>query len=110
MVSIIQSLSNWLINVTANNSEERVEMIGEYDLIHVEQKYDWDCGVACLEMCLRWTRISNIEQYKCDFDIMEFKYEKSPLWTIDIFMGLHDYGVHSAVMYTTCKGIIQNFK
>ena len=85
-------------------------MIGEYDLIHVEQKYDWDCGVACLEMCLRWLQIGNSDRVQSDFYVIEFKYEKSPLWTIDIFMSLHDYGVDSAVMYTTCKGIIRERK
>ena len=106
MISLLRSISNWVASFRDNYQEEKVEMIGEYDLIHVGQKHDWDCGVACLEMCLRWSHFDKFELYRSGLNITEFENEKSPLWTIDIFMSLHHFGVDSAVMYTNCKGIV----
>ena len=105
MTSIIQSVSRWLINFSKENIEEREEMVGEYDLIHVGQKHNWDCGVACLEMCLRWWRVTKPDLPISGVNIVEFDNTESPLWTIDIFISLHKNGVDGAVMYTNFKGI-----
>lgn len=62
MTFLLQSMSDWFVRMTGTSQEDKVEMIGEYDLIHVGQKHNWDCGVACLEMCLKWWRIGRIDR------------------------------------------------
>jgi hypothetical protein len=64
------------------------ELNEEYNNISVLQKNESDCGIACLEMVLKWKKCHNI-----DFDgkiIIEnlSKHEissrKTPLWTIGV--------------------------
>jgi Guanylylate cyclase len=107
MGQILVSLATWLSSCGVKLIEERVDFIGEYDLIHVQQKHHWDCGVACLEMSVRWWRINRPDIGVVVLNAEEFEQKESPLWTIDIFLGLAQNGIDGAVMYTTCKGLRQ---
>lgn len=107
MGQILASLATWLPSIGVKHIEERVDFIGEYDLIHVKQKHHWDCGVACLEMSVRWWRTIKPDLQIVDMNAEEFEEKESPLWTIDIFLGLAQNGIDGAVMYTTCKGLRQ---
>ena len=107
MGQILVSLATWLSSCGVKLIEERVDFIGEYDLIHVKQKHHWDCGVACLEMSVRWWWIEEPNLQTVDLNAEEFEKKESPLWTIDIFLGLAQNGIDGAVMYTTCKGLQQ---
>ena len=105
MGQIVVSLSGWLSSYGAKLIEDRVNFIGEYDLIHVRQRHHWDCGVACLEMSLRWWQTDEEYLQRLDLNSREFEEKESPLWTIDIFLGLSQNGIHGAVMYTSYKGL-----
>ena len=104
MISLIGSVSNWLFSFGGATKEDRVDFIGEYDLIHVGQKHNWDCGLACLEMSQRWWLMEEPLKASTSLNAKEFEDKGSPLWTIDIFLSLFENGVDGAVMYTTCKG------
>jgi Guanylylate cyclase len=104
MISLIGSVADWLLRLGVATKEDRVDFIGEYDLIHVGQKHNWDCGLACLEMSQRWWRMDEQLKAPTSFHAREFEDKGSPLWTIDIFLNLFENGVDGAVMYTTCKG------
>lgn len=105
MISLIESVSGWLLSFGGATKEDRVDFIGEYDLIHVGQKHNWDCGLACLEMSQRWWVMDETHKVPTSFNTKEFEEKESPLWTIDIFLSLFENRVDGAVMYTTCKGL-----
>jgi len=84
------------------DAEDTVEHVGKYDHIHVGQKYDWDCGVACLEMAVKWWNADLDKENKKIIDCIDIS---TALWTIDIFVGLHQNGIFSTIMYTNYKGV-----
>ena len=104
MLSIIETGSLWLASFLADSKYVRSDFIGEYDNIHVRQQHNWDCGVACLQMSLRWWFGDKLHGQLIELDSKEFEGKESPLWTIDIFLSLMKNGADNAVMFTTCKG------
>ena len=109
MLSIIEAGSTWLTSFLVHPKHKRSSFIGEYDNIHVRQQHNWDCGVACLQMSLRWWFADKLHKLHLELDPKEFEGKESPLWTIDIFLSLVNNGAEDAVMFTTCKGIIDAF-
>jgi len=65
--------------------------------IYVRQSSNWDCGIACLSMVLKWSNAA--DQTPLVFD------KSTPLWTIDLYVFLKQRGLRDAIFYTTCKGI-----
>lgn len=106
MGQIVGVLGAWSSSCGEKLVEKRVDFIGEYDLIHVKQRHHWDCGVACLEMSLRWWRTSAENLQLFELNAKEFEEKETPLWTIDIFLGLSQNGIDGAVMYTSYKGLM----
>jgi hypothetical protein len=109
MQSIIEAWSVWLSSILLKPKHERSDFIGVYDNIHVRQQHNWDCGVACLQMSLRWWFTDNLHELHLELNSKEFEGKESPLWTIDIFLSLIQNGADGAVMFTTCKGIIEPY-
>lgn len=67
MNNFIQLFANWI------NSTTDEEKIGEYDDIYILQKYDWDCGIACIEMTLKWYKRNDylIDRDSCAKDTVD---------------------------------------
>ena len=82
--------------------------------IFVQQKYEWDCGIACALMVMRWSictsphvkfdkrttvRTREHEEYKLAVDryiyeTWDNQFKSKPLWTIDValyLLRLHNY-------------------
>jgi hypothetical protein len=66
--------------------------------LHVKQNGDWDCGVACCGMVLKWLDMD--EELLHTDDIAR---KQSPLWTIELFLFLAQHGIN-ANMYTISIG------
>jgi len=71
---------------------------------HVQQKYSWDCGLACAEMVLKARGIHDIEFS----DLHEVCRTKS-VWTIDLAYLMRNYGIE-ARYYTTSMGVREEYK
>jgi Guanylylate cyclase len=84
-----------------SNHIEDCILTSKYDYIYVRQRDTWDCGIACLRMSLRWYGINNSHFP----DMSHFSQKRNPLWTIDIFVALHESGIQGAELYTTCVGV-----
>ena len=67
--------------------------------IYSPQKFDWDCGLACCIMVLKWHGFNSEKVYEHELALLA-----SPLWTIDLLIVLKDCGV-SGSMHTTCLGL-----
>ena len=100
--------------------------------IFVRQKYDWDCGIACILMILKLRQTLLVFESisrKCseatdrseesgviipNFNILDLSAVEdllelsTPLWTIDLFVGLIDSGVTNIEMHTCCIGVAQS--
>lgn len=87
--------------VSFDRLDENSCFVDECDRIYAPQQFDWDCGVACLNMAFRFCNVSN----NWDFAASSYSLNKTPLWTIDIFILLHENGLEDAVMYTTYVGV-----
>ncbi len=90
----VKSILN-LVHFNGVSSSETVDP----HFLHVYQKENWDCGVACCAMVCKWLNIPVDRLY--DHDIAA---KKCPLWTIDLFLFLTDESV-DARMYTVTVGI-----
>src|SRR4051812_3610599 len=78
---------------------EGVDGRNEWEQIYESQKCNWDCGIACCIMVLRWTKCgdtSTIDTLRMD--------RNGPLWTIELFVLLRKLSVN-ALMYTKYKGV-----
>lgn len=73
------------------------------DVPHIQQESSWDCGVACLQMVLTWSRISDCDTVSSLLELKSHNDWSKPLWTIDIFCFLMESGV-DATFYTRCLG------
>lgn len=86
-----------------NPISESTKALGEYDHIHMAQRFSWDCGVACCNMIINWLNSQNLV-----FVVDPFENDsKRPLWTIDLYVMLKKRGV-DAVMSTSFKGVNEN--
>ena len=86
-------------------TEENDVSIGRFEHIHVQQQQDWDCGIACFRMAQRWHGSDTFSPLESPY--LQSFYEKcTPLWTIDIFVGLVESGLKDvSFMFTTTLGI-----
>jgi hypothetical protein len=56
---------------------------------HLRQKYDWDCGLVCCQMCLKW-----INQPQA-FAALTRRCPTQSTWSIDLAYLLHGFGIHT---------------
>ena len=64
-------------------------MICKASFPHIRQKYDWDCGLVCCQMCLKW-----INQPQA-FSALTRRCPTQSTWSIDLAYLLHGYGVQA---------------
>jgi len=79
----------------------------QYDLnnrwkhIFTRQENEWDCGVACCAMAMKWINtplsLSSLYQH-------EIALRGTPLWTLDLLLCLKEHDI-PATMYTTSIGV-----
>lgn len=80
----------------------------QYDLnnrwkqIYTRQDNEWDCGVACCAMAMKWNNVaplslSSLYQH-------EIALRGTPLWTLDLLLCLKEHDLQ-ATMYTTSIGV-----
>ncbi|XP_052860596.1 protein GUCD1-like [Anopheles cruzii] len=81
------------------NSEGFIPDIVEHPIVHVSQRYDWDCGLACILMVLgrqeKQKFLSNFRRI-CD----EGQFGEST-WTIDLCYILNDFNIPHKYLTTT---------
>lgn len=91
---------------SSSSSSDQDEHIGIYDHIHCQQEKDWDCGIACFLMAVRFVKTDDVATLSEARSFLQPFYDRStPLWTIDIYVALRDSGITDATMYTTSIGI-----
>ena len=102
--------------------------------IYVKQRNDWDCGIACILMILKIREMNSIDLTVHDIlpsssaqpidvfasngdlisrgvdirAVQELLDLTTPLWTIDLFIGLIDSGIQNIEMHTCCIGVSQS--
>jgi hypothetical protein len=110
MLSPFKSLIS-LWSPTRNEPEDDEDILS----IYCQQSSNWDCGVACSVMVLRWINLLGVRDVK---NVVEWRSEDAifrheivygrdvPLWTIDLYLLLHSISLPSSTlrMYTTCVG------
>ncbi|EKX39016.1 hypothetical protein GUITHDRAFT_114894 [Guillardia theta CCMP2712] len=70
--------------------------------IDKDQRYDWDCGLVCCQMCLKWV---NRPQ---SFSALTRRCPTKSTWSIDLAFLLHGFGV-KARYYTITWGANQSY-
>jgi len=70
---------------------------------HVRQRYDWDCGLACCQMCLKWVNRTQT------FSAITKRCRTQSTWSIDLAYLLHGYGI-TARYYTITWGANESYK
>lgn len=70
--------------------------------IFIMQQKDWDCGIACCAMVLKWYDLHPNLIYR-----HELSARGRPLWSIDLFIFLCQTGLN-AIMYTTSLDVQQH--
>ncbi|XP_076108529.1 protein GUCD1-like [Mytilus galloprovincialis] len=70
----------------------------EIDVPSFEQKYSWDCGLACVCMVLRHLGIDDSKIYKEDHTDLDCG---DSVWTIDLAFLLQKYGIKNRLTTTT---------
>eukprot|EP01038_Epipyxis_sp_PR26KG_P018850 gene18850-26690_t len=77
---------------------ESISMENIASKIHTSQIFDWDCGLACCSMVLKWNEkhVNIISE--------EMLMKSKPLWTIELFIILNELDVES-IMLTKYVGI-----
>ncbi len=58
--------------------------------LHRAQTFNWDCGLACIEMALRALGVSATE---CSLDQLREHAPATSVWTVDLAYVLREYGV-----------------
>ncbi len=54
---------------------------------HIQQKFNWDCGIISCQMCLRWCGRTE------SFDDLTKRCPTQSTWSIDLAYLLHDLGL-----------------
>lgn len=72
--------------------------------VYVFQRYNWDCGLACAEMAMKWANLHTESGIKIDASPIPPVSHGDPLWNIEIYMKLKERGVH-AEFSTSEKGV-----
>ena len=77
---------------------------------HVQQEYSWDCGIACVKMVV-------LHCIKNEDKLLEalcaLKYlggGNKPLWTIELFAFLREYGVDAEFFSKCLDGVSSHHK
>lgn len=89
------------------DQEQKMKINNEsFDFIFTSQETNWDCGLACITMLLKYYECySSATQELCETARNE---SEGPLWTIDLYCLLRDCGIHWSTMHTKCIGIHPN--
>ena len=72
--------------------------------IYVRQRHNWDCGLACTEMAMRWVNHSKKSNTQIDPSPLDPATQGQPLWTVELYAGLRERGVN-AEMSTRVRGV-----
>lgn len=75
----------------------------QINLPHVRQKYDWDCGLACVQMVLKSLLADSFSEATFE-DICKQQGFGTSVWTIDLARILTCYKV-DYVYYTETLGV-----
>ena len=99
-------------------NDEDYELLEKYNFIFSAQRYEWDCGIACLEMVYTCFLFFNYLKLLKPKQVLKWKglsttilYEHciskslNPVWTIDLFCFIRGEIKTEAVMYTRYVGI-----
>mgnify|MGYP001795155675 CR=1 FL=1 len=78
------------------------------NLPHVRQKFDWDCGLACLQMVLKKSLGDefNLSEFEA---ICEKKGFGKSVWTIDLASILTEFGLPYK-LYTITLGVDEGYE
>lgn len=78
------------------------------DLPHVRQKFDWDCGLACLQMVLKkyFGDKFQLEEFEA---VCEKKNFGKSVWTIDLATVLTEFGL-DYILYTITLGVDESYE
>jgi hypothetical protein len=71
------------------------------DFPHIQQKFNWDCGIISCQMCLRWCGRSE------SFDDLTRRCPTQSTWSIDLAYLLHELGLK---VNSCFKSTISNMK
>ncbi len=61
---------------------------------HIQQKFNWDCGIISCQMCLRWCGRPE------SFDDLTKRCPTQSTWSIDLAYLLHELGLKVNLGYT----------
>jgi len=70
---------------------------------HVRQRYDWDCGLVCCQMCLKWVDRAQ------SFAAITRRCPTQSTWSIDLAYLLNGYGI-TAHYFTVTWGADESYK
>lgn len=62
--------------------------VDSFHLIYCAQKHNWDCGLACCAMIMKWFDMDSSWLYDHELAQLEV-----PLWTIDLLLLLEEIGI-----------------
>ncbi|KAL1526872.1 hypothetical protein AB1Y20_015563 [Prymnesium parvum] len=65
---------------------------------HVQQAFNWDCGLACTEMVLRALGVSKAD---CSLEKLQKFVPSTSVWTIDLAYALAGFGIKFRFLTTT---------
>ena len=77
---------------------QKYDLLYKFSHIFIRQQKDWDCGVACCAMALKWCMKNPDLVYE-----HEIAFRGRPLWTVDLFFFLYQNAMN-ITMYTTYIG------
>jgi hypothetical protein len=93
------------INNTGKSYSNQCQLIYNWSHILTLQQKDWDCGVACLYMVLKWSDFHSIKKVNLSLiDNHEICRRETPLWSLDLFLFLVELDLNVS-MYTTSLGV-----
>jgi hypothetical protein len=72
--------------------------LAKYEHIFECQQFNWDCGIACCNMVIKWTNKTDLIQFN------RTTTSNMPLWTIELFCWMKEMDF-DVCMYTNCKGV-----
>ncbi|CAG9791140.1 unnamed protein product [Diatraea saccharalis] len=78
-----------------------------HKLVHYQQRFSWDCGVACVMMLLEQEqRLYFLQNFSA---ICQEEGFNQSTWTIDLCYLLKRFGIEHT-MYTTMLGVNEDYK
>jgi hypothetical protein len=83
------------MNNCGKSYSNQFELFYRWNHIFIMQQKDWDCGIACCAMVLKWCNLSPSFIFR-----HELASRGCPVWTLDLFIFLYQTGIH-AIMFTT---------